>query len=83
MGRLPITSTAVAFSLDGNSLYALDSSTLRKYDLSNPDINSVLPEIGTGVAISTPGSYPKMLLSADGGTVFLAGTSRVVIQPAF
>jgi hypothetical protein len=49
LGKLPITSSTVAFNIDGTCIYALDSSTLRKYDLTAlTDINNNFPETGTG-----------------------------------
>jgi hypothetical protein len=84
LGKLPITSKTVAFNMDGTGIYALDGNTIRKYDLTaTTDASSNFPELGTGTSISSPGSDPiRMTLSADGGTLFIAGRSQVVIQPA-
>jgi hypothetical protein len=84
LGKLPVASSTVAFNIDGTSIYALDGSTLREYDLTAmTDINNNFPEVGAGTAISSPGSNPvRMILSADGGTLFIAGRSQIVIQPA-
>lgn len=84
LGKLPVTASAAAFTLDGTGLYALDGTTLRKYDLTaTPDVNGNFPEVGSGTPIASPGSSPlRMILSADGGTLFLAGRGMIVTQPA-
>ncbi|MBI1424888.1 MAG: hypothetical protein GC149_15685 [Gammaproteobacteria bacterium] len=84
LGKLPVASKTVAFNSDGTSIYALDGNTLRKYDLTAAtDTNNNFPEVGTGTAISSPGSDPvRMILSADGGTLLMAGKGQIVIQPA-
>jgi len=85
LGQLPITTELVAFNADGTRIYAYDSSsTLRTYDLTASTIGGMFPEIGSGTTLAgSPGSgVQKMILSADGSTLFITGTSSIVIQPA-
>ena len=76
----PITQ-AVAIAPDGTRAYALDSSQVHAFDLTQPQVGGLFPEVGTGTA-AAPGSVPIMKISPDGGTLFLAGSSGIVILSA-
>ena len=86
LGKLPITTEAVVLNDDETRLYAYDpsGSLLRVFDMTAPtDINYEFQEIGSGTSLSgSPGlGVLKMVLSADGGTLFIAGSDQLIIQP--
>jgi hypothetical protein len=88
LGSIP-TSGVVALSPNGSKAYAYTSGTvLHAYDLngalSDPDPTvGQFPEIGSGTTLpSDPGANPVMTVSADGGTVFIAGETGIVVVPA-
>jgi hypothetical protein len=59
-------------------VYTLDGCRLRAFNLAP------FSEITTApypIPISCPGNHPKMAISPDGGTVFIAGDSQIIIQP--
>ena len=85
LGQLPISTELVAFNAEGTRIYAYDSgTTLRTYDLTASTVNGMFPEIGSGTTLAgTPGTgVQKMILSADGSTLIIAGSSNIIIQPA-
>ena len=85
LGNLPAASrqAAVTLSPDGNRAYRYDSgTTLQTYDLTAAPIAGEFPEIGTGTTLPTdPGATPKMTISPDGGTLFIAGADSIVVLP--
>jgi hypothetical protein len=85
-GTLPSDLTGVVVSPNGAAAYAYFSSTsaIRKFDLSSPDGSGGFNEIGSVTAVAdSPGTgLVRMVISPDGGTLFLAGTERVIIIPA-
>jgi hypothetical protein len=92
LGDLPATTVAAVISPDGNRAYTFDSNgKLRTFNLAGtpPGTGNPYPEVGTGTTLAgspgTPAFVPglgiRMIISPDGGTVFLAGGDRIVIQP--
>jgi hypothetical protein len=86
LGNIP-GSTAVVLAPDGRKAYAYSGgTTLHTYDLSgtlaNPSTDQ-FPEIGTGTTLAgDAGINSVMTISPDGGTLFIAGGSAIVVQPA-
>lgn len=80
-GTLPVSPAGIAISPDGltaNVLLSTGGTTVRPYDISQPAV--VTP--GTDITLTAaPGTNPKMTVSPDGNTLFLAGSSNIVIQP--
>jgi hypothetical protein len=86
LGLLPTTTRGVVLSPDAHYAYTYDSGSglLRVFDLTGTvDSNSFFPEVGSGTALAgSPGTgAAKMAISPDGGILFLAGNSRIVVQP--
>lgn len=85
LGNLPVASrqAAVVLSPDGNRAYRYDSgTTLQTYDLTATPVAGVFPEIGAGTTLSAnPGTSPKITISPDGGTLFIAGADSIVVLP--
>jgi hypothetical protein len=92
LGDLPATTIAAVLSPDGSRAYAFDASgKLRTFDLSGtpPGGGTLFPEVGAGTTLAgapgTPstvvGQSIRMIISPDGGTVFLAGADQIVVQP--
>jgi hypothetical protein len=85
LGTLPYTNTTLAVAVDANAkrAYTFDSATsqVRSFALDQPTVNGVFPDAAAAVTlIANPGAGTKMTLSPDGGTLFLAGSSAVVVQ---
>lgn len=84
-GTLPASTAAVAFSPDGKRLYTYDTTeqAILTFDSATDRNTNALPRIGDAApVVAAPGNAPRMIISPDGGTLFLAGTNRLVIQPA-
>jgi hypothetical protein len=82
----PSTLAGVVISPDGSTAYAYFSGspgTVRKFDLNSPS-NGGFTEIGSGTAAPDfPGTnLIEMTISPDGGTLFLAGSQKVIVMPA-
>lgn len=72
---------------DGTRAYLLDTSgVLHSFDLTANVAGGTYPEVGTGITIGTLGESESgrihMAISPDGGTLYIAGTAGVVIQPS-
>jgi hypothetical protein len=84
LGYLPTTTIALVLSPDASRAYTYDGTQIHVFDLTAAvDVNTLMfPEIGTGTAVSSPGGTDvKMAISPDGGNLFLAGTSQIVVLP--
>ena len=92
-GTLPAGLNAFVISPDGATAYAYfrSSNSIRKFNLNAP-AGSGFQEIGSGTTVATPddGSSPglpndffaAMTMTQDGGTIFLAGSQRILVLPA-
>ena len=88
----PMPNGTLAFALapDGTRLYTYTmDNKLHTYDLVTAPVAGKYAEIGTGTALAgDPGvitggfSYPlRMIITPDGGTVFIASAGQIVVQP--
>lgn len=84
LGSLPTTTVAVAVSDDGTRAYTYDSAAdaILTFDISTDENGEDYAQLGSAVALAgDPGSGVKMAISPGDTTLFLAGTSQIVIQP--
>jgi hypothetical protein len=52
------------------------------FDTSVTQDGAALPQVGAAVPLAAdPGAGMKMTISPDGGTLFFAGATQIVIQP--
>lgn len=90
-GMLPDTTRSAAIKPDATRVYTFDapagtdSGQLRSYDISTRLLTTqtYTPIIGVGIPMS-PGAGTGavvMAITPDGGTLFVAGTSGVFVQP--
>jgi hypothetical protein len=86
MGKLPDTTQAVAVNGSGSRTYAYDPTAggILVYDTS-----AAVAEAGAYTAlgpvtplVGDPGSNVRMTITPDGGTLFIAGSAQIVVQPA-
>jgi hypothetical protein len=70
-------------SPDGTKAYCfVGGTTLRTYDLAASPVAGLFPEIGTGTTLpGDPGADAKIIISPDGGTLFIAGADGIVVVP--
>jgi hypothetical protein len=83
LGRLPDATLAVAVRPDGKRAYTYDGTALRTFDISAAvtDAGAYAP-IGSPVTLAgDPGAGVRMTISPEGGALFLAGSTQIVIQP--
>lgn len=84
LGTLPTTTTAVVLKPDGTRAYAYDATAggILVYDVSVDRDEAAYAPLGAAVPVAgDPGSNPKMIISPDGRTLFLAGHTQIVVQP--
>jgi hypothetical protein len=84
LGTLPTTIATVVMKADGTRAYAYDPTAggILVYDISVDRDEAAYTALGAPVPLAgNPGNNPKMILSPDGGTLFLAGSTQVVVQP--
>lgn len=72
---------------DGTRAYVLDTSgVLHSFDLTANVAGAAYQEVGTGVTIGTLGESETgrihMAISPDGGTLYVAGATGIVVQPS-
>jgi hypothetical protein len=91
LGSLAGVTIAATMKPDGTRAYTFDDTgVLRTFDLTQNPVGGFFPEVGTGTALpGDPGytDYPystivRMLVSPDGGTLFIAGDTQIVVLPA-
>ena len=85
LGTLPDTTAAVALKPDGTRAYAYNPAAggILIYDISVDREEAAYEPLGAAVPlVADPGSNPQMIITPDGGTLFLAGAGgAIVIQP--
>jgi hypothetical protein len=80
LGTLPNDASPFVLSPDGNFAYAYSSAggRVRKFNVSTS-----VAEVGSGSVVAPAKTdMSEMTISPDGGTLFLAGKTSVVIAPA-
>lgn len=82
-GKLPQATLAVAVRPGGKRAYTYDGTALRTFDVSRPVAKAgAYTPIGPPVTLAgDPGPGVRMTISPDGNTLFLAGSTQIVIQP--
>jgi hypothetical protein len=83
-GTLPATTAAVVLRPDGARAYTYDPTAggILVFDTSVDRDEAEYPALGPAVPLAgDPGSNPQMIISPDGRTLFLAGSTQVVVQP--
>lgn len=83
-GTLPETTLAIALKPDGTRAYTYDSAAaaILTFDTSADKDGEAFDQVGTPTPVAgDPGSAPRMIVSPDGGTLFIAGSNQIVIQP--
>lgn len=83
-GTLPDTTTAVVLNSAGTRAYTYDPTAggIRVFDISVDRDEAAYAQFGATVPlVGDPGDGTQMTISPDGGTLFLAGSSRIVVQP--
>jgi hypothetical protein len=89
LGTLPTTTVVGVLAPSGLRAYTYDSNgTIRVFDLTTPpaDGQSLYPEILPAIIpsaspSSSPNTVAKMVISPDGGRLFVAGDQQVVVVP--
>ncbi len=88
LGTLPSTTLAVVVNPDASCAYTFDSSNggqILTFNLATSPGGGAFSQVGTGLTLtSSPGTggMIKMAISPDGGTLFIAGSSQIVIEPS-
>ena len=86
LGQLSPSTAAVVLKPDGSRAYAYDANAggILVYDISADLDEGAYAPLGPAVPLAGdpgPGTNLQMTISPDGGTLFLAGTTQVVVQP--
>ena len=85
LGSLPATIVASTISADATRAYAYDhNGTVRVFDLTAAPVNSVYPEITPAKTLlnSPPTStWASLVVSPDGGSLFVAIASGIYVVP--
>ncbi|HEY6643315.1 IPT/TIG domain-containing protein [Povalibacter sp.] len=85
LGKLPETTLAVSLRPDGKRAYTYDSAAagILTFDISATKNGAAFTALGAATPLAAaPGASAKMTISADGKTLFIAGTTQIVVLPA-
>jgi hypothetical protein len=85
LGTLPETTTAIVLKPNGSRAYTYDPTAggILTYDISVDRDEAAYTALGAATPLAgDPGSGVRMTISPDGGTLFLAGSTQIVVQPA-
>ncbi len=83
-GTLPSTSAAAAVKPDGTRAYTYDPNAggILVFDISATKSGQAYAALGDAVALpGDPGANPRMTISPDGNTLFIAGSTQLIVQP--
>ena len=83
-GTLPDTTTAVVMKPNGTRAYTYDPTAggIVIYDICVDRDEAAYVALGAATPlVGDPGSGVSMIISPDGGTLFLAGSAQIVVQP--
>jgi hypothetical protein len=84
LGTLPSSTAAVVMNREGTRAYAYDPTAggILTYDVSVDRDEAAYVELGAVTPVAgDPGSGVRMVISPDDRTLFLAGSSQIVVQP--
>lgn len=84
LGTLPDTTLAVVLKSDGTRAYAYDPSAggILVYDTSVDRDEGAYTALGAVTPlVADPGGGVRLVITPDNGTLFIAGDSRIVVQP--
>ncbi len=84
LGTLPAATAAVAVKADGTRAYTYDPSAggILVFDTSADRDGAAYSALGSAVAlVGDPGANPRMTISPDGNTLFIAGSTQLIVQP--
>jgi hypothetical protein len=84
LGTLPASTTEVVLKPDGSRAYAIDSAAggILVYDISVDRDEAAYTALGAVVPLAAdPGAGRQMIITPDGGTLFIGGATRIVVQP--
>ena len=84
LGKLPDTTAAVVLKSDGSRAYAFDTAAggILVYDISVDRDEAAYTALGPVTALAgDPGTGVRMAITPDNGTLFVAGGTRIVVQP--
>lgn len=83
LGTLPTATAAVAVKPDGKRAYTYEPSVgVRTFDISADRHGEAYAALGSPVPlVGDPGANPRMTISPDGTTLFIAGSTQLIVQP--
>jgi hypothetical protein len=84
LGTLPDTTAAVVLKSDGSRAYAFDTAAggILVYDISADVDEATYTALGPVTPLAgDPGTGLRMAITPDNGTLFVAGSLRIVVQP--
>lgn len=84
LGTLPSTTAAVALKSNGSRAYAYDTAAggILTYDISVDRDEAAYVALGAVTPLAgDPGTGVRMTITPDGGTLFIGGSTQIVVQP--
>lgn len=82
LGTLPATIQAYVVNSAGTRVYTYDATPqILSFDVSSSAAGGAYAPLGTPLAVAAAGAAPRMSISLDDKTLFVAGTTQVIVQP--
>jgi hypothetical protein len=82
LGTLPPSTQAYVLNSAGTRVYTYDGTPqILAFDVSSTANGGAYAPLGAPVPVSSVGTSPRMSISLDDRTVFVAGTARAIVRP--
>jgi hypothetical protein len=82
LGTLPSSTQAYVVNSKGTRVYTYDGTPqILTFDVSSTANGGAYAPTGTPIAVAAAGTNPRMNISQDDHTVFVAGATQIIVQP--
>lgn len=82
LGTLPAGTLAAAINAEGTRVYTYEAGGILSFDVSTDRDGAALTALGAATPVpADPGANVKMSISADARTLFLAGSTQLIVVP--
>ena len=81
LGTLPAGTLGAAINPEGTRVYTYEAGAIQTFDVSVDRDGGAYTTLGATAVPGDPGANLKMTISPDGRTLFLAGSTQLIVVP--